>query len=167
MNFCEVFSSFSSLIGKIIVFVSRINRFLQKYKYMYVWLSKNKNNVKLFIFFVGVDGMGLFWSMIPDPDQQKGQRYMKRDVTTPQVIHLSVFNGHHSWNDFSNMNLNPIISKELRRWFKHKSVTREEIRYGKLRGTLFIPSGMLTSGHLICTFRYVNFGAPYLYLQVC
>ena len=88
--------------------------------------------------------MGLFWSMIPEPDQPKGQRYMKRDVTTPQVIHLSVFNGHHSWNDFSNMNLNPIISKELRRWFKHKTVTREEIRYGKLRGTLFIPSGMFS-----------------------
>lgn len=120
-----------------------------------LFVNKNKNNVKLFIFFVGVDGMGLFWSMIPDPDQPKGQRYMKRDVTTPQVIHLSVFNGHHSWNDFSNMNLNPIISKELRRWFKHKSVTREEIRYGKLRGTLFIPSGTLTSGHLICTLRYI------------
>ncbi|XP_052105344.1 acyl-coenzyme A amino acid N-acyltransferase 1-like isoform X4 [Mytilus californianus] len=91
--------------------------------------------------YTGVDGMGLFWSMTADLGQQKGLRYLKRDVTTPQVVNLSVFEGHHSWNDCHNINQEPLVSTKVERWFLHKTVKREVIRDGILRGTLFTPSG--------------------------
>ncbi|VDI11239.1 acyl-coenzyme A thioesterase 1/2/4 [Mytilus galloprovincialis] len=91
--------------------------------------------------YTGVDGMGLFWSMTADPGQQKGLRYIKRDVTTPQVVNLSVFEDHYSWSDCHNISQEPLVSSEVERWFLHKSVKREVIRDGILRGTLFTPSG--------------------------
>lgn len=87
--------------------------------------------------------MGLFWSMTADPGQQKGSRYLKRDVTTPQVVNLSVFEDHYSWSDCHNISQEPLVSSEVERWFLHKSVKREVIRDGILRGTLFTPSGIL------------------------
>lgn len=91
--------------------------------------------------YTGVDSMGLFWSMTADPDQQKDMRYLKRDVTTPQVVSLSVFEGHHSWSDCHNISQEPLVSSKVERWFLHKTVKREVIRDGILRGTLFTPSG--------------------------
>ena len=50
--------------------------------------------------YVGSDGMGLFWSMVPAPGQRKGLRYTVRNLHTPMKFRLQLFDGHiqpHKW----------------------------------------------------------------------
>ena len=84
--------------------------------------------------------MGLFWSMKQEPGQQRGVRIIKRDVTTPLVTSLALYDGH--LNDFSDILQNePMATSTVQRWYMASHVTRTEIREGDLRGTFFISKG--------------------------
>ena len=85
--------------------------------------------------------MGLFTTMIQNPGHRRGQRYIKLDVTSPQIVNFTVFNGHITWDECHHATSKIIVCAEKKRWFLDKTVQREEIRYGKLRGTMFTPVG--------------------------
>ncbi|XP_072485280.1 acyl-coenzyme A thioesterase 1-like [Notamacropus eugenii] len=80
----------------------------------------------------GVEPMGLFWSMKPD---KPFWRLVKRDVQTPFLLDLEVYEGH-----------DPQPSKLLARVVHERSflrpgVRRIPVREGSLRATLFLPPG--------------------------
>ncbi|XP_052105402.1 acyl-coenzyme A thioesterase 3-like isoform X2 [Mytilus californianus] len=85
--------------------------------------------------------MGLFWSMIQDPGQKPGRRYVKRTVTTPQEVKITLYKGHLTWENVHSNKFTPLANKEIERLFKRSDVTRVEIKHGRLKGTLFIPPG--------------------------
>ncbi|XP_064616582.1 acyl-coenzyme A amino acid N-acyltransferase 2-like [Liolophura sinensis] len=92
--------------------------------------------------YTGVDGMGLFWSMSQSPGQQSGLRLAKKDVTTPLVIHLSLYDGHQTAADlYGTDQLQPLAMQTINRWYLSHDVTRSEVRHGNIRGTLFTPAG--------------------------
>ena len=86
--------------------------------------------------------MGLFWSMKQEPEQQRGLRIVKRDVTTPLVTTLAVYDGHRE--DLHEMlHSKALATSSIERWYMASHVTRAEVREGDLHGTLFIPEGRL------------------------
>ncbi|XP_061185735.1 acyl-coenzyme A amino acid N-acyltransferase 1-like [Saccostrea echinata] len=90
--------------------------------------------------YTGVEPMGLFWSMKPEP-KRPNARLLKKDVTTPMVVKFSVFEGHLTWKNLFDTVQKPLATLDVYRWYKHKSVRREEVKYKKIRGALFIPPG--------------------------
>ena len=92
------------------------------------------------IFFLGIDAMGLFWSMQPETGFEK-KRFMQLDVTNPLVSKVSIYNQFQSMDALHSAKLTPILQTAIPRWYKAQSVTRVEICENKLRGVLFIPSG--------------------------
>ncbi|XP_048738088.2 acyl-coenzyme A amino acid N-acyltransferase 2-like [Ostrea edulis] len=91
--------------------------------------------------YTGVEPMGLFWSMKPEPSERENVRLLKKDVTTPIVVTLSVLEGHHSWGSLFDPPPEPLTTLDLYRWYKHKNVRRERVRHGNVRGVLFTPPG--------------------------
>lgn len=89
--------------------------------------------------YTGVDVMGLLWSMQLAPGQRKGQRLTKKDPTKPYYIHLQVFDGHIE--DFRDPTIQPITSATFEKWYMASGVRRIPVREGRVRGTLFVPSG--------------------------
>ena len=84
--------------------------------------------------------MGLFWSMKQEPGQPRGLRIIKRDVTTPLVTSIPLYDGH--MNNFSNiLQSKPMATSSVERLYMASHVTRTEVREGDLRGTFFIPEG--------------------------
>ena len=94
--------------------------------------------------------MGLFWSMKQEPGQPRGVRITKRDVTTPLVTSLALYDGH--LNDFNDiLQSKPVATSSVKRWYMASHVTRTEVREGDLRGTFFIPQGR--NSNIILTFE--------------
>ena len=96
--------------------------------------------------FKGVDGMGLFWSMMQAPGQRKGSRFVPWNITRPMAFKLALHDGHvMSERDASSveealMRLpNPIAEATVLRTYLSENVERYEISAGRLRGTLFLP----------------------------
>ncbi|XP_033753071.1 bile acid-CoA:amino acid N-acyltransferase-like [Pecten maximus] len=89
--------------------------------------------------YTGVDGMGFIWSMLPSPGQRPGVQLLHTDVTEPQLVNISFYNGHHCFEDLYNGLLDqPIVTDVLTRWYKSRVTTRIPITSGRLRGTLFV-----------------------------
>ena len=86
--------------------------------------------------------MGLFWSMKPTPDMRRGMRLLKADVTTPLVARLDVHSDHVTVLDSRCPPSTPLVSAEVRRWYKSPDVDRVLVRDGELFGTMFVPKGM-------------------------
>ena len=82
--------------------------------------------------------MGLLWSMKSAPEERKGTRLMKLDVTKPYNIVLNCFDGHVTPHESS---LQPLSSGVFQKWFMADGVKRIPVREGRVRGTLFIPPG--------------------------
>ncbi|XP_072485278.1 acyl-coenzyme A thioesterase 1-like isoform X2 [Notamacropus eugenii] len=80
----------------------------------------------------GVEPMGLFWSMKPET---LSERLVKRDVQTPFVVDLEVYEGH----DPQPRKLLARVVHE--RSFLRPGVRRIPVREGSLRATLFLPPG--------------------------
>ncbi|XP_068948234.1 acyl-coenzyme A thioesterase 1-like [Petaurus breviceps papuanus] len=80
----------------------------------------------------GVEPMGLFWSMKPDKPYW---RLVKRDVQTPFVVNVEVYEGH----DPQSTKLLAQVVHE--RSFLRPGVKRIRVREGSVRGTLFLPPG--------------------------
>lgn len=89
--------------------------------------------------YTGVDVMGLLWSMQLAPGQRKGQRLTKKEPTKPYYIHLQVFDGHIE--DFRDPTIQPITSATFEKLYMASGVRRIPVREGRVRGTLFVPSG--------------------------
>ncbi|XP_077090093.1 peroxisomal succinyl-coenzyme A thioesterase-like [Siphateles boraxobius] len=86
----------------------------------------------------GAEQMGLLWSMRPVPGSQQGLRIRKRDVLTPMVVHISVYNGHLS-QGFSQKP--PLATSVIERWHVAPDVKRINISEEEVHGTLFLPPG--------------------------
>ena len=88
----------------------------------------------------GVEPMGLLWSMKQAPEQKKGLRLYKRDVTKPYNGVLSCFDGHVTPHQ-EQPELQPLSSTTFQRWYMADGVKRIPVREGRIRGTLFLPPG--------------------------
>ena len=88
----------------------------------------------------GVEPMGLLWSMKQAPEQKKGLRLYKRDVTKPYNGVLSCFDGHVTPHQ-EQPELQPLSSTTFQRWYMADGVKRIPLREGRIRGTLFLPPG--------------------------
>ena len=94
----------------------------------------------------GVDGMGLFWSMLPVPGQRKGIRWVTRDVTKPMHFFVAVFDGHVMSNEkaanpseaVAALPL-PLANATILRTYLSDDIERREISVRNIRGTLFLP----------------------------
>lgn len=85
--------------------------------------------------------MGLFWSMKPEPSCRQNVRLLKKDITKPIVVDLSVLEGHLSWENLFDSPPQPLAIVNVLRWYKHKSVRRERVVEGNVRGAIFTPPG--------------------------
>ncbi|XP_053544335.1 peroxisomal succinyl-coenzyme A thioesterase isoform X1 [Ictalurus punctatus] len=88
--------------------------------------------------YTGVESMALMWSLQPVPGSRTGLRLRKRDVLTPMVFHISVYDGHMA-QDF--IQLTPLVTIVIERWYTAPGVQRVDVREKGVRGTLFIPPG--------------------------
>uniref|UniRef100_A0A667YQ48 Acyl-CoA thioesterase 19 n=1 Tax=Myripristis murdjan TaxID=586833 RepID=A0A667YQ48_9TELE len=88
--------------------------------------------------YVGVEPMGLLWSLRPVPGSRPGLRFRKRDVQTPMQVRLSVYQGHQS-EGF--MDLAVLASVMVERWYMAPGVRRVNITEGGVTGALFLPPG--------------------------
>lgn len=91
--------------------------------------------------YTGVEPMGLFWSLKWEPSYTRKRRLVRYDVDTPLIVTLSVIDGHYSWEDLFDPSIRPLATVKVRRWYKHKSVRRIEVKHGSTRGSLFTPPG--------------------------
>ncbi|XP_062614556.1 bile acid-CoA:amino acid N-acyltransferase-like, partial [Saccostrea cucullata] len=89
--------------------------------------------------YTGLEPMGLFWSMKPEPSSRQNIRFLKKDVTSPIVVTLSVIEGHHSWETLFDPPPKPLATLDVYRWYKDRNVRRERVSNGNIRGALFIP----------------------------
>lgn len=62
----------------------------------------------------------------------------KKDVQTPMVVTISVFNGHHSEAFVDQVSL---ASWVVERWYMAPGVRRIPVTEQQLTGTLFLPPG--------------------------
>ncbi|XP_072021802.1 acyl-coenzyme A thioesterase 1-like [Amphiura filiformis] len=86
-----------------------------------------------------VEPMGLFWSMTPSPGQKFGLRFVKKDVTTPMQITLSVHKGHL---DISALQTDaPIVKTQIQKTYMRPGVEIIKVRSGRVRGKVFKPKG--------------------------
>ncbi|XP_051974137.1 peroxisomal succinyl-coenzyme A thioesterase-like [Xyrauchen texanus] len=86
----------------------------------------------------GTEPMGLLWSMRPVPGSRSGLRLRKRDILTPMVVHISVYDGH--LNQGFNQKT-ALATSVTERWYMAPGVQRVDIREKGVRGTLFLPPG--------------------------
>ncbi|KAK2120074.1 hypothetical protein P7K49_001460 [Saguinus oedipus] len=86
--------------------------------------------------YVGVHPMGLFWSLKPEKPLK---RLLKRDVmNSPFQVQLELYDIALLPNNKATSA--PKASLTLKRWYVAPGVTRIQVREGRLRGTLFLPS---------------------------
>ncbi|XP_072027919.1 bile acid-CoA:amino acid N-acyltransferase-like [Amphiura filiformis] len=92
--------------------------------------------------FIGIEPMGMFWSMVACPGVRHGTRYMKRDISKPLVIDISVHDGHLSQDDVR-VDKSPMAATSVGRWYKGNNVELIKVEGGKynLQGTLVKPKG--------------------------
>ncbi|XP_062373493.1 peroxisomal succinyl-coenzyme A thioesterase-like [Sardina pilchardus] len=88
--------------------------------------------------YVGIEPMGLLWSLRPVPGSRDGLRLRKRDVLSPMVVNISVHKGHMT-QGFSEKDALATVVTE--RWYLAPGVQRVDIREQGVTGTLFIPPG--------------------------
>ncbi|XP_046359096.2 bile acid-CoA:amino acid N-acyltransferase-like [Haliotis rufescens] len=94
--------------------------------------------------FCGVEPMGLFWAMVPSAKHRKATRLLKKDVTVPYDITISAHLNHvHLQSIQSTSNSSGVMATtQVKRWYLGEGVRRVPLRDERLRGTMFIPSGV-------------------------
>ncbi|XP_058487191.1 bile acid-CoA:amino acid N-acyltransferase-like [Solea solea] len=88
--------------------------------------------------YLGCEPMGLFWALRPSPGEREGPRLRKKNVETPYVVHISLWDGHVSPSERPSTELAAVTAE---RWFMAPGVRRIEIRQNGIVGTLFLPPG--------------------------
>ncbi|XP_043944805.1 bile acid-CoA:amino acid N-acyltransferase-like [Protopterus annectens] len=82
--------------------------------------------------------MGFIWSMTPAPEDTKKRRLMKTNASAPDVVKVSVCDGHI----LERTEVNEILASiEVERWYMAPGVTRADVRQSGIVGTLFLPPG--------------------------
>ncbi|XP_068211080.1 acyl-coenzyme A thioesterase 1-like isoform X2 [Palaemon carinicauda] len=90
----------------------------------------------------GLFPMGLFGSLVPAPNEYKYIRFYKRDVENPNIVTVGVYDGHVSIEALCvSEELKPLSSVIHERHYMGPGVQRIPVRYGKVRGSLFLPPG--------------------------
>lgn len=108
-------------------------------KYSYICILRN-----VYVNVSGIEPMGLLWSMTPSKDKG-AKRLLIKDVTRPYDVTMSVHADHVDLEAIKSANnISSVLdTKHVRRWYLRNGVQRIPVRKGRLRGTLFIPSGIL------------------------
>ena len=91
--------------------------------------------------YTGVEPMGLMWSMKLSPGQRDGIRLLKKDVTKPYLVNLSVFDGHLRLEGEQESVGEPLTSATFEKSYMKAGVRRIPVREGRIRGALFLPPG--------------------------
>ncbi|XP_046878753.1 acyl-CoA thioesterase 18 isoform X1 [Hypomesus transpacificus] len=86
----------------------------------------------------GVESMGLLWSMVPVPGSRPGLRLRKKDVLSPLVVLMSVYEGHLSEGFMKQLPLSTVCTE---RWYTAPGVRRIDLDENSVKGTLFLPPG--------------------------
>lgn len=88
--------------------------------------------------YTGCEPMGFIWSMTPAPEDKKRRRLMKINASTPDVVKVSVFEGHI----LERSAVKTVLAKtEVERWYMASGVRRVDIQQNGIIGTLFLPPG--------------------------
>ena len=82
--------------------------------------------------FSGLEPMGLLWALQP---QKPFKRLVKRDVQSPFLLQLEVFEGHGEPPG------QLLAQAQHERAFLRDGVRRVPVREGRIRATLFLPPG--------------------------
>ncbi|XP_042218787.1 acyl-coenzyme A thioesterase 5-like isoform X2 [Homarus americanus] len=90
----------------------------------------------------GIFPMGLIGSLVPAPNEYKYTRFFKRDVENPNIVKMTVHKGHLSDEALCS----PVVGEPLAtlthlRHYMSPGVQRIPVRFGKVRGCLFLPPG--------------------------
>lgn len=99
--------------------------------------------------YVGVDTMGLFWSMQPRKGQKIGLIFRPKDVTKPATYTLKVYKGHLNEEECPETSTELNVSKTAKLLFESEflkywcgpGVSRHEVYHKAIRGTIFKPEG--------------------------
>lgn len=89
--------------------------------------------------YTGVEPMGLFWSMIQNPNQRQYARLIKYDSTTAVVYNLSVLSQHVSSEYLWRSDLKRLTHTEIQRWYKKPKIKKISVDKKGIYGSLFIP----------------------------
>ncbi|XP_068211024.1 acyl-coenzyme A thioesterase 5-like isoform X5 [Palaemon carinicauda] len=90
----------------------------------------------------GLFPMGLFGSLVPAPNEYKYTRFFKKDVENPNIVTVGVYDGHVSIEALCvSEEMKPLSSVIHERHYMGPGVQRIPVRYGKVRGSLFLPPG--------------------------
>ncbi|XP_072020507.1 acyl-coenzyme A thioesterase 1-like [Amphiura filiformis] len=89
--------------------------------------------------YIGVEPMGMFWSMQLSPGQKPGFRYAKKDVTTTMDVTLSVYKGHLN-TEVLDCN-EPLATTLVQKTYIGPNVERLKVHHGRIRGMLYKPKG--------------------------
>lgn len=93
-------------------------------------------------YYSGVEPMGLFWSMKPPPNIKRAKpRLIIRNVENPIEVSFRVFDSHLEYADLSNSEEKILTEGFAMRWYKRSDVKRITVRWRRVRGTVFVPSG--------------------------
>ena len=90
--------------------------------------------------------MGLFGSLRSYPGQKKGLRFMKKDVRRPVLVQILVLRGHVPppppvGTSLESNTTQPLAECTLHRYYQAPDVLSFDIRFGAVRGRLYLPPG--------------------------
>ena len=110
---------------------------------------------------VGIEPMGLFWSMKQAEGQIPGLRIMKKDVTQPFRVELYVIPEHITVVDRKSAGKDAVAKQIIERRYMGPGVRmfnlRDYVKGTKLRGSLFIPPGNRNRLiYVACTHEYIG-----------
>lgn len=90
----------------------------------------------------GVFPMGLIGCLKPAPHEYQYTRFFKRDVENPNIVDVSVYSSHLDDTALCSSEVgSPLVSLTHQRHYMAPGVKRIPVRYGKVRGCLFLPPG--------------------------
>ena len=101
--------------------------------------------------YVGIEPMGLMWSLAVEKGVQEAdigspkfndKNFMKNNVSSPIKVMISVSEGHDKFEDVQDLQFASFLTQQtVERLYMSPQCLRIPLREGRLRGTLFVPSG--------------------------
>lgn len=85
--------------------------------------------------------MGIFWSMVQAPGQRDGLRLVKKDIDSPLITNIAIFDDHLLIDTVHQTSSDPTSVASLERWYKAPGVRKQVVRDGRVRGVLYLPAG--------------------------
>ena len=86
---------------------------------------------------LGIDPMGLFWSLAASSGQGEGVRLVKKDVSVPLLYTIQVLRETSEYLPLRDV----LAETKVEKLYMKKGVRRVTVNEGPLRGTVFIPEG--------------------------